>query len=658
MRKQQDAPLPADRLAPSEVTIVADQRFVWKGHEKLSPRAAVVQQAAGDSSSQPQLNYQLVSYVQLNPPVSPTAIALRSDWHLYAIGTSYGFLLYDYFNQHSVVSRCTLNVQDFSLIGGDAPGTGAMSRKKSFRKSLRESFRRLRRGRSQRYAAAPATTTSAPVTTGVTPAPKSAFSRPTTGVRSLNPPGSSASSNVQHQTPDLGVRFAAERQVEVKVELSSIIRCISLTSAVISGQQAAASFKPTLWVGTNSGQVLVYAINLASEQQQVASAEQSTTSDASTSGGAAATASSGSGGLQTSARLAKEIQLKHRAPIVAIFTSPEAPPTEQLVVSTATLGNTNLEQSDSKGELSLLQKSSSSDSEGLRSKASEATPATPTGDHNNQATSGDRPSTPSAQLANLKLTGAGGVKLEQQPRVLICSEEQFKVFNLPNLKPFCKFKLTANEGLRARKISITQFKRQLLTQTSVAGQTSGSRSSKLKASKSVQSFATQTSRPNSPTADEQQAGKQPAEHNNNSISTLNNNNTTTNQLMNAKFGANTKTTSTSPAAAGNVASGASSNQPLASPDQIEAEAALGAGTQVVYEPYLVCMSNAGDCAIYSVPDLKRQAQIQVCKREDVNGISSTMLTEHGEGYYLKSSSQFLRFSISNQQVPRVFALLA
>jgi lethal(2) giant larvae protein len=42
-------------------------------------------------------------------------------------------------------------------------------------------------------------------------------------------------------------------------------------------------------------------------------------------------------------------------------------------------------------------------------------------------------------------------------KVLICSEEQFKVFTLPQLKPSCKYKLTATEGTRVRKISINQF---------------------------------------------------------------------------------------------------------------------------------------------------------------------------------------------------------
>lgn len=42
-------------------------------------------------------------------------------------------------------------------------------------------------------------------------------------------------------------------------------------------------------------------------------------------------------------------------------------------------------------------------------------------------------------------------------RVLIASEEQFKVFSLPQLKPITKYKLTANEGARIRKLNFSTF---------------------------------------------------------------------------------------------------------------------------------------------------------------------------------------------------------
>lgn len=42
-------------------------------------------------------------------------------------------------------------------------------------------------------------------------------------------------------------------------------------------------------------------------------------------------------------------------------------------------------------------------------------------------------------------------------RVLIASEEQFKVFSLPQLKPINKYKLTANEGARIRRVHFGSF---------------------------------------------------------------------------------------------------------------------------------------------------------------------------------------------------------
>lgn len=45
----------------------------------------------------------------------------------------------------------------------------------------------------------------------------------------------------------------------------------------------------------------------------------------------------------------------------------------------------------------------------------------------------------------------------QPHRVVIASEEQFKVFTLPTLKPYCKYKLTAHEGARVRRMAFATF---------------------------------------------------------------------------------------------------------------------------------------------------------------------------------------------------------
>ncbi len=47
--------------------------------------------------------------------------------------------------------------------------------------------------------------------------------------------------------------------------------------------------------------------------------------------------------------------------------------------------------------------------------------------------------------------------MQHSHKIIICSEEQFKVFQLPTLKPFCKFKLTAVEGARVRRIAYNKY---------------------------------------------------------------------------------------------------------------------------------------------------------------------------------------------------------
>ncbi|XP_071814997.1 LLGL scribble cell polarity complex component 2-like isoform X3 [Apostichopus japonicus] len=43
-------------------------------------------------------------------------------------------------------------------------------------------------------------------------------------------------------------------------------------------------------------------------------------------------------------------------------------------------------------------------------------------------------------------------------QLIVCSEEQFKAFSMPNLKPLRKVKLTAHDGSKVRKVSFVNFK--------------------------------------------------------------------------------------------------------------------------------------------------------------------------------------------------------
>lgn len=130
-------------------------------------------------------------------------------------------------------------------------------------------------------------------------------------------------------------------------------------------------------------------------------------------------------------------------------------------------------------------------------------------------------------------------QIAQSHKVIICSEEQFKVFQLPTLKPVCKFKLTAVEGARVRRIGYNCY----------------------------------TSRSDSN-----------------------------------------------------------------------------------YTEYcLSCLSNLGDLSVYSLPNLKRQVQIQCMKQQDINAITSFVFTKQGQAFYLQSPSEFVHISMSARDSPQMIA---
>ena len=55
------------------------------------------------------LAFQIVSVLQVLPPAAITCLALQTNWNLVSAGTAHGLVLYDYFNNHPVFHRCTLN---------------------------------------------------------------------------------------------------------------------------------------------------------------------------------------------------------------------------------------------------------------------------------------------------------------------------------------------------------------------------------------------------------------------------------------------------------------------------------------------------------------------------------------------------------------------
>lgn len=382
------------------MNIVSDRdKFVWKGHERLTLRG-------GGESLEFASGFQPSSLLQLHPPAAVTALAVHSQWGLVAVGTAHGLAVYDYIKNAPVAIKCTLNPHDLSG-AGDAP----ISRRKSFKKSLRESFRRLRKGRSSRHIEK-----------------RSAAQTPPTPTDKRKDSADSPSLSRGTTTPTSPAEAKPiERAVEARPvddSLGSMVRCLSFARTYIISVQ---NMTPTLWAGTNNGTVYVFTIAIP--------------------GGTKRTEES------VSCQLGKEIQLKHRAPVIGVS-----------VID----GASNAVEPDSK-------------------------PGDTVPPH----------------------------------RVIICSEEQIKIFILPSLKPLCKLKLTAAEGARVRRTALAHF-----------------------ASKSHS------------------------------------------------------------------------------------------------ETCLLCLTNLGDTIVLSLPELRRQINAAVIRREDINGISSLTFTKYGEALYLHSSSELQRVTVS------------
>jgi lethal(2) giant larvae protein len=291
------------------MNLVSDRDgFVWKGHDQLKVRSHLLEEPVSLIEG-----LQFSTVLQVLPPAAITCVALQSKWGVVAAGTAHGLVLFDYQNAAPVLHKCMLNPNDLTGAGE------ALSRRKSFKKTLRESFRRLRKGRSTR-----------------------------------NNPSA-------QQTP--AETRPVERQIEARPVddgMGSMVRCLTFAQTFVANLH---STMPTLWAGTNASFISIFVLHIPNKPAEEADppAPQK----------------------PITGQLAKEIHLKHRAPVISI---------------------------------SLF------DNHGV------------------------------------PLEFQDTIALNSGPhRVLIASEEQFKVFSLPQLKPITKYKLTAHEGARVRKLAYATF---------------------------------------------------------------------------------------------------------------------------------------------------------------------------------------------------------
>ncbi|KAM6184872.1 lethal(2) giant larvae protein homolog 1 [Rhynchocyon petersi] len=322
--------VPAEQeVSVASVDLLQDREgFTWKGHDRLSPSTGLLPWPPG---------FQPRVLVQCLPPAAVTAVTLHTEWGLVAFGTSHGFGLFDYQRKSPVLARCTLHPNDSLAM------EGPLSRVKSLKKSLRQSFRRIRKSRV------------------------SSKKRPV----NANSKVQEANAQLAEQAcpPDVEVA-PVQRRIEPRSaddSLSGVVRCLYFADTFL---RDAAHHGPTLWAGTNSGSVFAYALEVPAV--------------------AAATGSEKWPEGAVEAVLGKEVQLMHRAPVVAI----------------AVL--------DGRGH-----------------------------------------PLPEPYEASQDLAQAPD--MQGGHAVLIASEEQFKVFTLPKVSAKTKFKLTAHEGCRVRKVALATF---------------------------------------------------------------------------------------------------------------------------------------------------------------------------------------------------------
>ncbi|XP_074967630.1 LLGL scribble cell polarity complex component 2 isoform X3 [Phalacrocorax aristotelis] len=237
----------------AEADLLQDQEgYRWKGHEKLKTRDGPVRFEAG---------FQPFVLVQCQPPAVVTSLAVHSEWKLVAFGTSHGFGLFDHQQKRLVFVKCTLHPSDQLAL------EGPLSRVKSLKKSLRQSFRRIRRSRVS--------------------------SRKRRG-------GSGNASEVQEANAKFDQDTLQEMElapVQRKIEARSaedsftgFVRTLYFADTFL---RDSSRHCPSLWAGTNGGTVYAFCLRVPPAERRMDE--------------------------PVRAEQAKEIQLMHRAPVVGIL---------------------------------------------------------------------------------------------------------------------------------------------------------------------------------------------------------------------------------------------------------------------------------------------------------------------------------------------------
>uniref|UniRef100_A0A670HY22 LLGL scribble cell polarity complex component 2 n=1 Tax=Podarcis muralis TaxID=64176 RepID=A0A670HY22_PODMU len=301
----------------SEADLLQDQEgYRWKGHERLKTKDGPVRFEPG---------FQPFVLVQCQPPAVVTSLALHSEWKLVAFGTSHGFGLFDHQQKRLVFVKCTLHPSDQLAL------EGPLSRVKSLKKSLRQSFRRMRR------------------------------SRVSNRKRRTVQEGISRHDHDALQEIELA---PVQRKIEARSAEDSFTGFVRTLYFADTFLRDSSRHCPSLWAGTNGGTVYAFCLRVPPAERRMDE--------------------------PVRAEQAKEIQLMHRAPVIGIVVL-------------------------------------------------------------------DGQSTPLPEPLEVAHDLSKSPNMQGSHQLLVVSEEQLKVFTLPKVGSKLKLKLTALEGCRVRKVTVTNF---------------------------------------------------------------------------------------------------------------------------------------------------------------------------------------------------------
>ncbi|CAO2646090.1 LLGL scribble cell polarity complex component 2 [Lemmus lemmus] len=241
-------------VAYVEADLLQDQEgYRWKGHERLAARPGPVSFEPG---------FQPFVLVQCQPPAVVTSLALHSEWRLVAFGTSHGFGLFDHQQRRQVFVKCTLHPSDQLAL------EGPLSRVKSLKKSLRQSFRRMRRSRVSNHKRRPG-----------------------------GPAGELQAQAMGSKAERTGLQNMELAPVQRKIEARSaedsftgFVRTLYFADTYL---RDSSRHCPSLWAGTNGGTVYAFSLRVPPAERRMDE--------------------------PVRAEQAKEIQLMHRAPVVGIL---------------------------------------------------------------------------------------------------------------------------------------------------------------------------------------------------------------------------------------------------------------------------------------------------------------------------------------------------